>query len=354
MDSLAEVSGDGAFQRTASTFRGTVPSEKYPAAANRYSLFVSYACPWASRCLAALKLKGLEDAIDVASVHPTWQKTKPLDEADTHFGWAFRNPSDPPVSSPSGYGSFPCDEKCTRPRFGKSFDTIRDVYESQAGGGGKKFTVPILFDNERNEIVNNESSEIVRMLNAGFNEYAKHPEVDLRPTHLVERIDAVNEWVYDGINDGVYKCGFAKSQKAYNEAYAHLFASLDRAEGILSRQRYLCGNVLTEADLRLFVTLVRFDPVYVVYFKCNGKTIGEYSNLSRYVADIYAHEGIPDTVSISHIVTHYYTSHPTLNAYAIIPGGSRALPDYVLHPPPPDSSSGIRERLVDDAKADQT
>ena len=193
-------------------FAGQSLRPDFPAVPGRYSLFVSYACPWASRCLAVRTLKGLEDIIDVAVVHPTWQKTKPNDAHDTHWGWAiFRIWRPARYGSRAGYGSFPCDEICSRPR-NKSFETIRDVYDSQVGAKCTKFTVPILYDNDTGTIVNNESEDIVRILNTAFNDCgAKHPEVDLYPANLSERIDELNQWIYTGINDGVYCCGFAKS-----------------------------------------------------------------------------------------------------------------------------------------------
>lgn len=189
-----------------------------------------------------------------------------------------------------------------------------------------KYTVPVLWDKKTNTIVNNESSDILRIFNTAFNEggIATNPTLDLYPESLRSEIDQVNEWVYDKINNGVYKCGFAKTQEAYEIAFNDLFEALDRVEEILSKKRYLCGDVLTEADVRLFMTLIRFDPVYVVYFKTDRKAIREYPALADYVRDLYQTAGIKESVSILHIKRHYFTSHPKLNAYAIVPGGPRA------------------------------
>jgi len=162
----------------------------------------------------------------------------------------------------------------------------------------------------------------MEIFNNSFNDFAKHPKLDYYPAHLLEAIKEVNAWVYDNINDGVYKCGFAKSQEAYDEAFDNLFNHLDKMEGILSKHRYLCGNEITASDIRAFVTLVRFDEVYVVYFKCNKGTLKDrYPNIFNYVKDIYQLPGIAKSVNMKHIKRHYYTSHPTLNHYGIIPKG---------------------------------
>lgn len=311
---------DGAFVRTAAGFRSMVGEDGFDPEAGRYHLYVSLACPWANRCLAVLYIKGLEDAIGVSVVHPTWQRTRPDDPTDAHCGWVFRAPTDPPLSSPTGMGSFGC-EGCV-PDGVNGAKTVRDLYELARDTTGK-YSVPVLWDKKRSTIVNNESSEIIRMLNSDFNAFAKNPGLDLYPPALRGAIDAANEWVYPSINNGVYRCGFAQKQEPYEAAFRELFSALDRCEEILSRQRYLAGDVLTEADVRLFMTLIRFDEVYVVYFKTNGHFIHEYPNLRGYVQDVYqAHGGaIGRSISIPHIKTHYFTSHPTLNYYAIIPVG---------------------------------
>ena len=227
--------------------------------AGRYLLYVALACPWANRCLAVLRLKGLTHALDVCTVHPVWARTRPDKADDTHCGWQFRRPTDPPVSNPAGLGSFPCDGCTPDPVFDARF--LRDVYEKCGAPPGARFTVPVLFDKASKRIVNNESSEIIRILNSAFNDIAEHPEMDLYPIELRETIDEVNAWTYSDINNGVYRCGFATTQAAYEEAFHALSAALDRCERLLGTQRYLAGSRLTEADVRLFMTLIRYDEV---------------------------------------------------------------------------------------------
>lgn len=315
-----ETAKDGAFVRTPAGFRDWVGRDGLEAEAGRYHLYVSLACPWANRCLAALYLKGLDDVVGVSVVHPTWQRTRPDDPEDRHTGWAFRDPADPPLASSTGYGSFDCEGCIPDTVNGARF--VRDLYEKAQDNTGK-YSVPVLWDKQRGTIVNNESSEIMRMFNESFNHLAKHPDVDLYPAHLREAVDQVNEWVYPQINNGVYRCGFAQKQEPYEDAFRELFSALDRCEEILSRQRYIAGDALTEADIRLYMTLIRFDPVYVVYFKTNQRFIREYPHIREYVKDIHQTHGgaVGRSVSIKHIKTHYFTSHPTLNAYAIVPVG---------------------------------
>eukprot|EP00249_Psilotum_nudum_P011623 c23282_g1_i1 orf=434-1630(-) len=306
--SLAETTTDGEFKRTDSTFRRRISrdgSTEFPAVAGRYHLYISYACPWASRCSAFLKLKGLDHAIGLTVVKPKWEKTK---EGEDHYGWAFAISED--------------EEPGAQPDTVNAAKTIRELYELADPNYSGKYTVPVLWDKETKTIVNNESAEIIRIFNSEFDLIAKHPEVDLYPQHMRNQIDEVNEWIYAGINNGVYRCGFAKKQAPYDEAAKLLFESLDRCEEILGKQRYICGNVLTEADIRLFVTLIRFDEVYVVHFKCNKRLIREYPNLFNYTKDIYQIPGISETVHMLHIKKHYYTSHPSINPYGIIPVGS--------------------------------
>lgn len=312
----------GAFVRTAAVHRNAVsaaPGSQYPPESGRYHLYISLACPWACRCYMVLKLKGLEHCIGVSITHPTWQRTRP--EKDEHCGWAFADPKDGTVfASPAGHGKFGS-EGCIPCPEGSRF--VRDLYEA-AGTDGPKFTVPLLWDRRTRTIVSNESSDIIRMFNTEFDAFAKHPEVDLYPEPLRPAIDAVNAWVYEAINNGVYRCGFATKQEPYEEAFRGLFAALDRCEAILSRQRYLAGDRLTEADIRLFVTLIRHDPVYVVYFKTDGARIRDYPNLRDYVRDLYSVPAIRETVDMRHIKVHYFTSHPALNQYAIVPVGGSA------------------------------
>ncbi|KAK4752379.1 hypothetical protein SAY87_021177 [Trapa incisa] len=305
--SIDEISSSGAFQRTLSTFRNFIsrdPSSQFPAESERYHLYISYACPWASRCLAYLKIKGLEKAISFTSVKPRWERTK---ETDEHIGWVF----------PSSL----TEEPAAEPDFLNGAKSIRALYELANPNYTGKYSVPVLWDKKLKTIVNNESSEIIRMFNSEFNEIAENAALDLYPPHLQSSIDETNEWVYDSINNGVYKCGFARKQEAYDEAVQKLYEALDKCEVILGRQRYLCGNMLTEADLRLFVTLIRFDEVYALHFKCNKKLLREFPNLFNYTKDIFQFNGMSSTVNMEHIKQNYYGSHPTIDPFGIIPSG---------------------------------
>jgi putative glutathione S-transferase len=291
----------GRFQREDSRFRGWVTADGgpgpdgqpgVPAARGRYHLYVSYACPWASRALAFRKLKKLDDVISV-------------DIVDPHMGaegWVF--------------GDFP----------GATPDTVNgktrlyEVYRAAAPDYSGRVTVPVLWDKERGTIVNNESADIIRMMNTAFDAFTdvRH---DFYPPALRSEIDRVNARVYDDVNNGVYKAGFATTQEAYEEAAKALFKTLDWLEERLSRQRWLVGHQQTEADWRFFTTLVRFDPVYYVHFKCNVRQIREYPNLSNYLRELYQVPGIRDTVDFAHIKTHYYWSHTSVNPHRIIPIG---------------------------------
>jgi putative glutathione S-transferase len=317
---VSDLDKDGAFKREQSGYREHVKKgTRFEPEAGRYHLYVAYACPWANRTLAAMYLKGLEDVIGLSITHSTWQRTRPKDEDDAHAGWVFRSPDDPPVQSQLGYGSFPCDG-CI-PDTVNGAKSMRDLYELSADQKEGRWTVPVLWDKKHKTVVNNESSEILRIFNSEFNDLAKNPGLDLYPEHLREKIDELNGWIYDNINNGVYKAGFAQKQEPYEKAFHELFKHLDRVEGILANSRYLCGDELTEADIRLFMTLIRFDVVYVVYFKCNKKFINQYPNLKGYVQDLYSIPEIKRSINIDHIKTHYLTSHPKLNTYAIIPVG---------------------------------
>lgn len=304
---IDEVSETGSFTRTASTFRSFIsrdPNSQFPAESGRYHLYISYACPWASRCLAYLKIKGLEKAISFTSVKPIWEQTK---ETDEHRGWVF------PATDTEEPGAEP------DPLNGAK--TIRDLYELASTNYLGKFTVPVLWDKKLKTIVNNESAEIIRMVNTEFNDIAENASLDLYPSDQRDQIDGTNEWIYNGINNGVYRCGFATKQGPYDEAVRQLYEALDKCEEILGKQRYICGNRLTEADIRLFVTLIRFDEVYAVHFKCNKKLLREYPNLFNYTKDIYQIPSMSSTVNMQHIKRHYYGSHPSINPYGIIPLG---------------------------------
>eukprot|EP00403_Amphidinium_massartii_P021130 CAMPEP_0178398946 /NCGR_PEP_ID=MMETSP0689_2-20121128/15029_1 /TAXON_ID=160604 /ORGANISM="Amphidinium massartii, Strain CS-259" /LENGTH=337 /DNA_ID=CAMNT_0020019713 /DNA_START=100 /DNA_END=1113 /DNA_ORIENTATION=- len=317
---LDETSDKGEFKRKESTYRNMIEKgSRFEPEKDRYHLYVALACPWADGALAALFMKGLEDCISYSVTHPTWQKTKE-DPSDPHCGWVFRKPGDEPVKSSAGYGSFECDDALV-PDTINGCASIREVYEKSNDASGK-YTTPVLWDKKEGVIVNNESTEILQMFNSQFQEWAKSADFDLFPADLADAAKAANEWIYHNINNGVYRCGFAKSQEAYDEAVKGLFEHLDKAEAILSKQRYIAGGKFTWMDLRLFMTLVRFDEVYVVYFKTNKGTIQDnYPTLLAYCRDIYQTPGMSKAINMRHIKMHYFTSHPTLNAYSVIPAG---------------------------------
>eukprot|EP01121_Diplochlamys_sp_Union-15-3_P002934 TRINITY_DN1276_c0_g1_i1.p1 TRINITY_DN1276_c0_g1~~TRINITY_DN1276_c0_g1_i1.p1 ORF type:complete len:267 (+),score=35.37 TRINITY_DN1276_c0_g1_i1:281-1081(+) len=240
-------------------------------------------------------LKGLEDVISFSVVSPYLRER----------GWTFDE------SIPG----------CTNDPI-NSAKELREIYLKSAPEYSGSITVPVLFDKKTMKIVNNESAEIIRMFNSEFNHLAtRNKELDLYPSHLREQIDELNSWIYTDINNGVYKCGFARSQQAYSEAFHKLFTALDKVEAILSKSRYLTGNSITEADVRLFTTLLRFDIVYYVHFKCNGKRLIDYPNLWGFVKDIFQTGHIKDTVNVEQIKTHYYASHLHINPFGIIPHG---------------------------------
>ncbi|KAN0042183.1 hypothetical protein ACTFIV_004742 [Dictyostelium citrinum] len=300
-----ELDKKGAFIRVQSSFRNFIssnPDAEFKPEANRYHVYISYACPWASSVYHTIQFKGLQDVIDVSIVDY-------LLEAG---GWHFSEREGSTVDKING------------------FKYLRQVYELSDKNFNGRVTVPVLFDTKTKKIVNNESSEIIRMLNSEFNQFAKHPEVDLNPTELQSQIQEMYDFIYPNINNGVYRCGFAISQEAYSDAFEKLFNALDKVEDILSKQRYLVGSKLTYVDIRLFVTLIRFDCVYVGHFKCNKKQIKEYPNISNFVREIYQMEGTKKTVNFFHIKHHYYESHRTINPYGIVPVGPNM--DWVNEP----------------------
>jgi len=279
--------------------------------------------PWAHRTLLVRAIKGLQDVISVTVVHPVWQKTKPNDPNDTHHGWIFgRSNDEKPLVNTLGKGgpfkpSYPGNDP--DPLLGAR--TIREVYECANDTNGK-YTVPILWDKQLSTIVSNESSEIIRMLNTEFNEFAKNPQLDLYPQELREEIDSLNSWIYPTINNGVYRCGFATTQAAYDEAIQEVTTAFDRIESILSKRRYLASDtLLTEADIRLFVTLLRFDEVYHTYFKTNTRMVSNSPAVLNYCRRIYQLPHVAETVNMEQIKLHYFCSHPTLNHYSIVPRG---------------------------------
>ena len=288
-----ETNEKGAFVRQQSAFREWVTadgSSGFPAEAGRYHLYVSYACPWASRTIIYRHLKGLEDAISMTVVDPVRDDR----------GWRFYDDQPDPVNG---------------------FEFVAEAYKLTDPDFDARVTVPLLWDKQQNRAVSNESSEIIRMLNSEFNAFAENPELDLYPEELRGEIDRINDRVYNSINNGVYRAGFASTQEAYEEAFVDLFEALDWADDILAEKRYLTGDTITEADWRLFVTLVRFDPVYVGHFKCNQRRIADYDNLSGYLRDLYQQPGIAETVVFDDIKRHYYMTHPQINPTRIVPVG---------------------------------
>ncbi len=275
-DGSAGPSGDGGFE----------------AEPDRYHLYVSLACPWAHRTLIFRKLKGLEQIIGVSVVHPHMETA----------GWDFR-----PYAGATGDSLY-----------GHEF--MHQLYTHAQRDYSGIVTVPVLWDKQRQTIVNNESSEIIRMLNIAFDQWGD-ASMDFYPTELRGKIDEINAYVYDNINNGVYRAGFASTQAAYEKAFDALFAALDEVEARLGQQRYLVGARLTEADWRLFTTLLRFDAVYVGHFKCNLRRISDYPNLSNYLRELYQVPGVAETVNMEHIKQHYYYSHETINPTRIVPKG---------------------------------
>ncbi|WP_417440527.1 glutathione S-transferase family protein [Idiomarina sp.] len=281
----------GRFVRSESQFRNTVAQgTEFEPESGRYHLYVSYACPWAHRALIFRKLKGLESHIDVSVVHPLMLEN----------GWEF---SDAPLNEPLYDADF-----------------LYQLYLKADPEYTGRVTVPVLWDKKNQTIVNNESAEIIRIFNSAFNKLTGNT-LDFFPADKQKQIEDVNEWVYNDINNGVYRSGFATTQQAYEEAYESLFAALDKVESILSQSRYLAGDELTEADWRLFTTLVRFDAVYFGHFKTNKKRIVDYPNMWNYLLELYQHPGVEETVVMDHIKTHYYASHKTINPTQVVPKG---------------------------------
>jgi putative glutathione S-transferase len=291
----------GQFVRAQSSFRSYVTADGSPgptgaggfkAESGRYHLYVSYACPWAHRTLIFRKLKGLEGHISVSIVHYRMLEN----------GWEFH-----------------AEEGATEDHLFGS-DALWQVYTKADPHYSGRVTVPVLWDKKTGTIVNNESSEIIRMFNSAFDDITGNT-LDLYPEDLRGEIDALNARVYDTVNNGVYKCGFATTQEAYEENFVKLFATLDELDARLEGKKYLFGDRLTEADVRLFTTIVRFDPVYVGHFKCNLRRIADYPNLYRFLKTLYNLPGVTETVNFTHIKNHYYQSHRTINPTGIVPSG---------------------------------
>jgi putative glutathione S-transferase len=292
---------DGHFVRPPTRYRNWITEDGSPgpsgeggfeAAPGRYHLYVSLACPWAHRTVIFRKLKGLENVIGLSIVSPEMGRE----------GWTFDTATGSSGDSVNGKAR------------------LSDIYLIADARYTGRVSVPVLWDKERGTIVNNESSEIIRMFNSAF---AAHTNVstDYYPEDLRDQIDAINDRVYANVNNGVYRAGFATSQGPYEDAFQKLFETLDDLDRLLGGQRYLAGNVLTEADIRLFCTLIRFDAVYYSHFKCNRRHIYEYANLSNYVRDLYQHPGIAETVDLEQIKRHYYWSQRQVNPTGIVPIG---------------------------------
>ncbi|MCL6416980.1 glutathione S-transferase family protein [Aestuariirhabdus sp. Z084] len=293
---------DGEFVREDAQFRNWITTDGQPgpsgeggfaAEAGRYHLYVSLACPWAHRALIFRQLKGLQSLIGVSVVHPDM-----LDK-----GWAF-----------SGELEVDCGDDLY------GYDYMHQLYTHDTPDYSGRVTVPVLWDKQQQRIVNNESSEIIRMFNDAFSSITGN-QSDFYPEALRPEIDRLNQTIYGAINNGVYRAGFATTQAAYEDAVTKLFETLDWLDQLLSERRYLAGDQITEADWRLFTTLVRFDAVYVGHFKCNLRRIFDYPQLSNYLRELYQWSGIADTVSLLHIKRHYFFSHQQINPTRIVPVG---------------------------------
>jgi len=293
-DWLAKEMDSGDFKRMESTFRDRVSCDggsAFSAEANRYHLYVSHACPWAHRTVIFRKLKKLENVVGLSVVEPDM----------LNDGWTF-----------SASGEYV--DQLHGSRF------MHEIYTRADSEFTGQITVPVLWDKKMHTIVNNESSEIIRMLNSEFNEFTSI-KTDFYPRALRQKIEDINQPIYNNINNGVYRCGFATTQKSYEKAFDRLFKELEHVEKVLSTQRYLVGHEITEADWRLFTTLIRFDAVYVGHFKCNLKRINDYPNLSNYLRELYQVEGVADTIKMDYIKRHYYFSHTRVNPTQIVPKG---------------------------------
>ncbi|ABA75318.1 glutathione S-transferase family protein [Pseudomonas fluorescens] len=302
-DKWYESSKDGAFQREQAQRRNWVTRNGEPgpsgeggfaAEAGRYHLYVSLACPWAHRTLILRKLKGLESLIDVSVV--SWLMLE--------NGWTF----DQNLGSTG--------DKLDH------FDFMHQRYTADTADYTGRVTVPVLWDKKLKRIVSNESAEIIRMFNSAFDDLTGN-DLDFYPAPLRGEIDALNERIYPAVNNGVYRAGFATSQNAYEEAFDDVFAELDHLEQVLDANRYLTGEYLTEADVRLFTTLIRFDAVYHGHFKCNLRRISDYPNLSNWLREMYQWPGVAETVDFQHIKNHYYGSHKTINPTGVVPKGPK-------------------------------
>ena len=291
-----EQAEDGSFQRQQDAFCNWVsadPSAQFPAASGRYHLYVSLACPWAHRIIIVRMLKQLESVIGMTVVDPIRNDTD---------GWAFRDGE--------GHSEDPIN----------GFRHLKEAYLATDPAYDSRVTVPVLWDKETGRIVSNSDDDLMRILNSEFDAFTDS-KLNLVPEDTLSEIDALNDWIYDRVNDGVYKAGFASSQSAYESALNPLFGALDELDQRLEQTRYLFGDQPLETDWRLFVTLVRFDAAYVGHFKCNLRRIADYPNLGSYLKDLYQIPGIAETVNFDHIKRHYYETHHEINPTGIVPVG---------------------------------
>ena len=291
-----EQSDDGSFDRQEDAFRSWVetdPDAEFPVEKDRYHLYICYACPWAHRIVIARRLLGLEDTISMSAVDPI---------RNDEDGWAFREGE--------GHGPDPIN----------GFKLLKEAYLASDPSYQGRVTVPVLWDKQASKIVSNSDDDLLRMLNGEFRSFAGN-SLDLTPEEHLDEIDRLNEAIYEHVNNGVYKAGFATTQKAYERAVMPLFDTLDTLEHRLEEKKFLFGDVPTETDIKLFVTLVRFDPVYHGHFKCNIRRIVDYPNLSRFVADFRNLEGLEETINFNHIKRHYYVTHDDINPTGIVPVG---------------------------------
>ncbi len=308
-----ERADGGRFNRQSSSFRDWVTadgSSDYPAQAGRYHLYVSLACPWAHRTVILRELKGLQAAIGMSIVDPIRDKR----------GWTFTGAPGTTEDKVNGWSH------------------LAQAYTATDPGFDARITVPVLWDTQTGRIVNNESADIIVMLNSAFDAFAAVPDLDLYPQQLRDEIDAINERVYENVNNGVYRSGFASTQEAYEEAVFPLFDTLDALDEHLATRRYLVADQPTLADWRLFTTLLRFDPVYVGHFKCNLRRIADYPHLSGYLRELYQWPGVAATVDLDQIKRHYYMTHGGINPSRVVPAGP------VLDLDEPHGRGGVEDR----------
>ena len=305
-------------------FISSEPGAKFPPEAGRYHLYASYACPGSHRALIVRALKGLEDVISVTFVHPTWRHTNRNDRNDKHRGWVFGNPDGKPFHNTMGRGGpFPPAYPGNDPDPILNAYSVRELYEHAQDTSGK-YTIPLLWDTKLNTIVNNESSDISYMLNSCFNDFARNQDLDLYTEDDeagLDRLNEVSRWLYPMMIHGVYRCGFAKTQRAYDQAIDELTEAFDAADELLQHQRFLTGDTLTDADIRLFVTLLRFDEVYAFYFRANTRLVMMTPSLLNFCREIYQMKGVAETCQMDQIKAHFFGSHAEWNKYSVVPRG---------------------------------